>query len=88
MWALSVAVAVKQAAPHLVVEVLEAAPEDAWRKDNRASAIIAAASRLLGVLGAWPMIEPDAEPIRRMVVTDSRGRRSRAPGLPDLRLAM
>ncbi len=69
---LSVAVAVKQAAPHLVVEVLEAAPEDTWRKDNRASAIIAAASRLLGVLGAWPMIEPDAEPIRRMVVTDSR----------------
>lgn len=69
---LSVAAAVKQAAPHLVVEVLEAAPEDAWKKDNRASAIIAAASRLLGVLGAWPLIEADAEPIRRMVVTDSR----------------
>lgn len=69
---LSVAAAVKQAAPHLQVEVLEAAPEDAWKKDNRASAIIAAASRLLGVLGAWPMIEQDAEPIRRMVVTDSR----------------
>lgn len=69
---LSVAAAVKQAAPHLKIEVLEAAPKDAWKKDNRASAIIAAASRLLGVLGAWPMIEPDAEPIRRMVVTDSR----------------
>lgn len=69
---LSVAASVKQAAPHLSVEVLEAAPEDAWKKDNRASAIIAAASRLLTVLGAWPMIEPEAEPIRRMVVTDSR----------------
>lgn len=69
---LSVAVAVKQAAPHLSVEVLEAAPEDAWKRDNRASAIIAAASRLLTVLGAWPLIEPEAEAIQRMVVTDSR----------------
>lgn len=69
---LSVAAAVKQAAPHLKIEVLEAAPEEAWKKDNRASAIIAAATRLLAVLGAWPTIEPEAEPIRRMVVTDSR----------------
>ncbi|MBB4065300.1 ubiquinone biosynthesis hydroxylase [Gellertiella hungarica] len=69
---LSVAVAVKQAAPHLSVEVYEAAPEDAWKRDNRASAIIAAASRLLTVLGAWADIAPEAEPIRRMVVTDSR----------------
>ena len=69
---LSVAAAIKQAAPHLAIEVYEAAPEDAWKKDNRASAIIAAASRLLGVLGAWGDIEPEAEPIRRMVVTDSR----------------
>lgn len=69
---LSVAASVKQAAAHLSIEVLEAAPEEAWKKDNRASAIIAAASRLLTVLGAWPMILPEAEPIRRMVVTDSR----------------
>lgn len=69
---LSVAAAVKQAAPHLEIEVYEAAPEDAWRRDNRASAIIAAASRLLTVLGAWNDIETEAEPIRRMVVTDSR----------------
>ncbi len=69
---LSVAAAVKQAAPHLEIEVYEAAPEDAWKRDNRASAIIAAASHLLTVLGAWQDIEPEAEPIRRMVVTDSR----------------
>ena len=69
---LSLAASVKQAAPHLDIQVLEAAPADAWKKDNRASAIIAAASRLLTVLGAWSAIEPDAEPIRRMVVTDSR----------------
>ena len=29
---LSVAVSIKQAAPHLSVEVIEAAPEDAWKK--------------------------------------------------------
>lgn len=69
---LSMAAAVKQAAPHLSVEVYEAAPEDAWTRDNRASAIIAAASQLLTVLGAWHEIEPEAEPIRRMIVTDSR----------------
>lgn len=69
---LSVAAAVKQAAPHLEIEIYEAAGEDAWKRDNRASAIIAAASHLLGVLGAWREIEPEAEPIRRMVVTDSR----------------
>lgn len=69
---LSVAAAVKQAAPHLEIEVYEAAGEETWKRDNRASAIIAAASHLLGVLGAWTDIEADAEPIRRMVVTDSR----------------
>ena len=40
---LAVAVATKQAAPHLSIEVVEAAPRDVWRKDARASAIIAAA---------------------------------------------
>jgi len=69
---LSLAVAVKQAAPHLNVVIIEAAPEDAWKKDGRASAIIAAASQLLGVLGVWDKILPEAEPITRMVVTDSR----------------
>lgn len=69
---LSMAAAVKQAAPHLEIEVYEAAPEDTWKRDNRASAIIAAASQLLTVLGAWEEIAPEAEPIRSMVVTDSR----------------
>ncbi|MCX8999293.1 ubiquinone biosynthesis hydroxylase [Rhizobiaceae bacterium BDR2-2] len=69
---LSVAAAIKQAAPHLSVEVIEAAPEDAWRKDPRASAIIAAASRMLEVLGAWEAIAPETQPINSMVVTDSQ----------------
>ncbi|UNK38362.1 ubiquinone biosynthesis hydroxylase [Shinella sp. H4-D48] len=69
---LSLAVAVKKAAPHLAVEVVDGAPEHAWQKEERASAIVAAARNLLDVLGVWSEIAADAEPIRRMVITDSR----------------
>lgn len=69
---LAVAVAVKQAAPHLGVEVIEAAPADVWKKDVRASAIIAAATRMLDVFGIWNELEPQAEPITKMIVTDSK----------------
>ncbi|HEV7435560.1 MAG TPA: ubiquinone biosynthesis hydroxylase, partial [Pseudorhizobium sp.] len=69
---LSVAVAVKQSAPHLNVEVIEAAPEHVWEKDERASAVIAAASKMLQVLKVWDEILPEAQPINRMIVTDSR----------------
>ncbi|TPP07253.1 ubiquinone biosynthesis hydroxylase [Rhizobium glycinendophyticum] len=69
---LSVAVSIKQAAPHLGVEVIEAAPEGAWKKDPRASAIISAATKMLDVFGLWDRIEPDAQPINRMIVTDSK----------------
>ncbi|PZM09650.1 2-octaprenyl-6-methoxyphenyl hydroxylase [Rhizobium tubonense] len=69
---LAAAVAVKQAAPHLDVMVVEAAPENVWKNDTRASAIIAAASKMLSVFGVWDEILPEAEPITRMIVTDSR----------------
>lgn len=69
---LSVAVAIKQAAGHLNVQVVEAAPEDVWKKDVRASAIIAAATRMLDVFGIWNEIEPEAQPIHKMIVTDSK----------------
>src|SRR6478752_5947958 len=69
---LSAAVAVKQAAPHLDVAVVEAAPEHVWKGDMRASAIIAAATRMLEVFGIWDEIEPEAQPINKMIVTDSR----------------
>ncbi len=69
---LSAAVAVKQAAPHLDVTVVEAAPEHVWQKDMRASAIIAAASKMLEVFGIWDEILPEAQPITKMIVTDSR----------------
>lgn len=69
---LAVAVAIKQAAPHLDVQVFEAAPANVWEKDFRASAIIAAASRMLEVFGVWEVIVPHAQPIEKMIVTDSR----------------
>ena len=69
---LSAAVAVKQAAPHLNVAVVEAAPAHVWKNDTRASAIIAAAAKMLEVFGIWDEIEPEAQPITKMIVTDSR----------------
>src|SRR6218665_1844443 len=69
---LSLAVAIKSAAPHLSVTLVDGAPEGVWKKDERASAIASAASHMLEALGVWSEIEPEAEPIRRMVVTDSK----------------
>jgi 2-octaprenyl-6-methoxyphenol hydroxylase len=69
---LSLAVAVKAAAPHLDIRVYDAAPEGVWQKDERASAIAAGAKRLLEVLGAWDAIAAEAEPIRKMIITDSK----------------
>ncbi len=69
---LSLAVSLKKAAPHLDVMVVDAAPEGVWKKDERASAVAAAAERMLDVLGVWQAIAPEAEPILRMVITDSK----------------
>jgi len=69
---LAVAVAIKSARPSLSVALADAAPPDVWRRDVRASAIIAAAIRMLKQLGVWDEIESEAEPIRDMIVTDSR----------------
>ncbi|WP_322882922.1 ubiquinone biosynthesis hydroxylase [Sinorhizobium medicae] len=69
---LSLAVSLKKAAPHLDVMVVDAAPEGAWKKDERASAIASAAERMLEILGVWQAIAPEAEPILRMVITDSK----------------
>nr|WP_307225661.1 ubiquinone biosynthesis hydroxylase [Pararhizobium capsulatum] len=69
---LSLAVAIKSAAPHLAVTLVDGAPEGVWKKDERASAIASAASQMLEALGVWGDIEPEAEPIRRMVITDSK----------------
>jgi 2-octaprenyl-6-methoxyphenol hydroxylase len=69
---LAVAVAVAASRPGLKVLVVDAAPAGRWKADGRASAVAAAARRMLERLGVWPAILPDAQPINEMVVTDSR----------------
>ncbi|MEZ5873021.1 MAG: ubiquinone biosynthesis hydroxylase [Nitratireductor sp.] len=69
---LCTAVAIRSAAPSLDVTVIDAAPAEAIENDNRASAIAAAATRMLDELGIWQQISADAQPIREMIVTDSK----------------
>lgn len=69
---MATAVALKSSAPHLAITVIDAAPAGVWRNDTRASAIAAAASRMLDRLGCWEEILPKAQPINEMIVTDSR----------------
>ncbi|MCJ8308345.1 MAG: ubiquinone biosynthesis hydroxylase [Rhizobiaceae bacterium] len=69
---LSTAVAIKASAPHLKIMLIDAAPEAAILKDERASAIAAAASRMLDQLGLWSELVEHAQPIHEMIVTDSR----------------
>lgn len=69
---MTTAVAIKTGAPQLDVTIIDAAPSGQWKKDPRASAIAAAASRMLHQLGCWEAIKPDAQPINDMVITDSR----------------
>ncbi|MEZ5792292.1 MAG: ubiquinone biosynthesis hydroxylase [Nitratireductor sp.] len=69
---LCTAVAIRSAAPTIGVTVIDAAPAEAVENDNRASAIAAAATRMLDELGIWERIAQDAQPIREMIVTDSK----------------
>jgi 2-octaprenyl-6-methoxyphenol hydroxylase len=68
----AVAVSIKSARPSLSVAVVDAAPAGIWQRDGRASAIAAAASRMLDQLGCWAEISPEAQAITEMIVTDSR----------------
>ena len=69
---LSTALALKAFAPGLEVLLVDAAPADAVTRDTRASAIAAAAARMLARLGVWERLAAQAQPITRMIVTDSR----------------
>lgn len=69
---LSTAVSIKAGAPHLEIVVVEAAPEIANEKDERAFAVAAAASRMLDQLGIWTHLKEHAQPINEMVITDSK----------------
>lgn len=69
---LAAAVSLKQARPSLTVAVVDAAPAGVWQKDGRASAIAAAACRMLDQLGVWQEIVGQSQAITEMIVTDSR----------------
>jgi len=69
---LATAVSLKQARPSLAVAIVDAAPPGVWERDGRASAIAAAACRMLDRLGCWQEIAPQAQAITEMIVTDSR----------------
>jgi 2-octaprenyl-6-methoxyphenol hydroxylase len=69
---LATAVAIADAAPGLKILIVDAAPEGAWARDGRASAIAAAAIRMLTRLGVWEGIAAEAQPITEMIVTDSK----------------
>ncbi|MDO5527812.1 MAG: UbiH/UbiF/VisC/COQ6 family ubiquinone biosynthesis hydroxylase [Paracoccus sp. (in: a-proteobacteria)] len=60
----------------LSVAVIDSAPARARAGDNfdgRAYALALSSVRLLGALGLWPELEPDAQPIRRVLTHQSAG---------------
>jgi 2-octaprenyl-6-methoxyphenol hydroxylase len=69
---LATAVAMRAARPGLRIAIVDAAPAGVWEKDGRASAVAAAARRMLDRLDVWNDIAPEAQPINEMIVTDSR----------------
>ncbi|QPC86055.1 ubiquinone biosynthesis hydroxylase [Mesorhizobium sp. NBSH29] len=69
---MATAVSLATARPSLKIAVIDAAPAGMWERDTRASAIAAAACRMLDQLGCWDDMSPEAEAITEMIVTDSR----------------
>jgi 2-octaprenyl-6-methoxyphenol hydroxylase len=71
---LALAVALRQAAPALGVMLVDAVPPDAGTREGRASTIVAGGRRMLERLGVWSAIAGAAQPVSKMIVTDSRTR--------------
>jgi 2-octaprenyl-6-methoxyphenol hydroxylase len=70
---LTLAIALRQAlGPAFAVAVADPALGASHAKDERASAIVAAARRLFETIGIWQSVAAKAQPILDMVVTDSR----------------
>lgn len=70
---LTLAVALKQAAPELKINIVDAAPKEGTPTKNiQAFAITAASIRMLQQLQCWKHIEPHAQPIHSMIITDAR----------------
>ncbi len=66
------AVAIRSAAPHLDVLVVDPATDARIEMDERASAIAADAARMLNQFGLWDGLVANAQPINEMIVTDSK----------------
>ncbi|NVK33392.1 MAG: ubiquinone biosynthesis hydroxylase [Rhodobacteraceae bacterium] len=71
---LSLALALKRADASIKVVVIDPKPMEQLNKDPRASAIAAAAIRMLTQLDIWDGIKDQAQPINEMIVTDSKVR--------------
>lgn len=69
---LSLAIALRQTLGRSFAVLVVDPALDRGGSDPRASAIVAAARRLLATIGVWERIAPGAQPILDMVVTDSR----------------
>ena len=69
---LSCAVAIKSAAAHLHVTIVDPAPLAAIENDERSSAIAPDATNMLSALGIWDELVAGAQPIKEMIVTDSK----------------
>jgi len=69
---LATAVSIAVARPSLRIVIVDAAPPEVWKNDTRASAIAAAAGRMLESLDCWEELAPEAQAITDMIVTDSR----------------
>jgi 2-octaprenyl-6-methoxyphenol hydroxylase len=70
---LTLAIALRQVlGPEFSVAVADPALGASHAKDERASAIVAAARRLFEAIGIWQNVAGKAQPILDMVVTDSR----------------
>jgi len=70
---LTLALALRRAAPGMSVTVVDATPPDAV-PDGRVYAIAAAGRRMLQHLGVWDAVAAEAQPIHDMIITDSRTR--------------
>ena len=70
---LSLALALKRSLPDMAVILVDAARPGAGRS-GRASTITAGGRKMLERLGVWRAIEPAAQPVTAMVITDSRTR--------------
>ncbi|WP_413154178.1 ubiquinone biosynthesis hydroxylase [Bartonella sp. cb54] len=68
---LTLAIALKQAAPDLKINIVDATPEETPVLNIRTLALSAASIRMFKQLQCWEHVAPHAQPIHSMVITDA-----------------